>query len=53
MGFEGMNHFSSLFMEDTHATISEVIRSSNSFPSFINEEDNQALIKEVGEEELY
>jgi hypothetical protein len=53
MAFEGVNHFSSLFKEDTHATIEEVIRLSNSFPSFINEEDNQALIKEVGKEELY
>jgi hypothetical protein len=30
-----------------------VIKLSNSFHSFINEEDNQALIKEVGKEELY
>jgi hypothetical protein len=45
MAFEGVNHFSSLFKEDTHATIAEVIRLSNSFPSFVNEEDNQGLDK--------
>jgi hypothetical protein len=30
-----------------------VIRLSNSFPSFVKEEENQGLIKEVGKEELY
>jgi hypothetical protein len=34
------------------ATIVEVIRLSNSFPSFVNHEDNQELMKEVGKEEL-
>jgi hypothetical protein len=39
--------------EDTRDTIAEVIMQSNYFPSFVNDEDNQALKKEVGKEELY
>jgi len=46
MAFEGIKDFSFLFKEDTRATI-EVIRLPNSFPSFVNREDNQTLIKEV------
>jgi hypothetical protein len=34
------------------ATIVEVIRLSNSFPSFVNNEDNLELMKEVGKDEF-
>jgi hypothetical protein len=40
MAFEGVKNFFSLFKEETCATIAEVIRFSNSFPRFIDEEEN-------------
>jgi hypothetical protein len=49
---EGVNYFSNLFKEDSRATIAKVIRLSNSFPSFVNHEDNMELMKEVGKDEL-
>lgn len=50
MAFKGVKHISSLVKEDMCAIIVVVIMPSNSFPSFVNEEDNHALIKEVGKE---
>lgn len=38
---------------DNKATIVGVTRIYNSFPSFINLEDNQELMKEVGKEKLH
>jgi hypothetical protein len=49
---EGVNYFSNLFKEDSRATIVEVIRLSNYFPNFVNNEDNLDLMKEVGKDEL-
>jgi hypothetical protein len=37
---KGVNYFSTLFKEDSRATIAEVLKLSNSFPSFVNPEDN-------------
>jgi len=53
MALEGVKNLSSIFKEDKCATIVEVIRLSKSIPIFFNEEDNQALLEEVGKEELY
>jgi hypothetical protein len=36
----GVNYFASLFKEECQAIITEVIRLSNFFPSFVNREDN-------------
>jgi len=52
MAFERVEHFSSLLKENTFVAIAEVIKLSNTFLSFVNE-DNQALTKEVVKEELY
>jgi hypothetical protein len=43
MAFEGVKKVSSLFKKDSCVAIAEGVKLSNSFPSFINEEDNQAL----------
>jgi hypothetical protein len=37
---------------DSRATISKVIRLSNSFPGFINDEEKLELMKEIGKDEL-
>jgi hypothetical protein len=49
MAIEGVNYFQSLFKVDNQATIVEVIRLSNSFPSF----HNPSFDEEVGKEELH
>jgi hypothetical protein len=38
---KGVNYFSTLFKEDSCATIVEVLKMSNSFPSFVTLDDNQ------------
>jgi hypothetical protein len=52
IGDGGVNYFFTLFKEDSWATIVEVIRLSNSFPSFVNNADNLELMKEVGKYKL-
>jgi hypothetical protein len=44
---EGMEHFSGIFKEDIRATISKVIKMETFFPSFVSEEDNDKMMKEV------
>lgn len=44
--------FSNLFKDDSQDTIVEVVRLSNSFPDFVNHEDNVGFMKEVRREEL-
>jgi len=48
----GRNHFQSLFKEDGKATNAEIVRITQYFPRFVNDEDNNALMEEVLEEEL-
>jgi hypothetical protein len=48
---EEVNYFSTLFKEDSQATIAEASRLSNTSPSFVNKEDNLELMKEVGKDE--
>jgi hypothetical protein len=52
-GNKGVNYFTSLFKEDSRATIANILRLSNYFPSFVNAEDNQVLMEVVGKEELH
>jgi hypothetical protein len=53
LGVEGVNCFSNLFKEEFRATIIEVVRLSNSFPSFVNNEEKLEPMKDVGKDELF
>ena len=48
----GVIHFQKLFKASPQASIEEVIRLSQMFPRFVDEEENGVLMKEVSEEEL-
>jgi len=48
----GVNHFQNLFKAPAQASIAEVIRVAQLFPRFVEEDGNQALMKEVDEEEI-
>ena len=48
----GRNHFQSLFKVDGKATNAKIVRITQYFPSFVNDEDNNAPMEEVLEEEL-
>jgi len=48
----GVNHFQNLFKAPEQASIAEVIRVAQLFPRFVDDEGNQALMKEVDEEEI-
>jgi hypothetical protein len=49
---EGVRYFQNPFKEDNHGTIDAIISLSNFFPIFMELEDNQSLMAEVGKEEL-
>jgi len=47
----GRNHFQSLFKVDGKATIAKILSITQYFPRFVNDEDTNALMEEVSEEE--
>jgi len=51
--FEGLKCFEYLFKYDSLENIASIIRLSHYLPRFIYLEDNQALMEEVGKEELH
>ena len=48
----GVNHFQKLFKAPPQGSIEDVIRLSQMFPRFVDEEENRDLVKELTEEEL-
>ena len=48
----GVNHFEALFWEPEQASIAEVIRVTQMFPRYAEEEDNRRMMRPVTEEEL-
>jgi hypothetical protein len=53
MAVEGVNYFESIFKVERQATIAKVLRLSNISQVCQSMEDNQALMEEVGKEELH
>jgi hypothetical protein len=49
---EGVKYFQSLFIANSRETIAIVIKLSSYFLDFVNPEDNQDLMVEVGKEQL-
>ena len=43
----GIHHFQSLFQEDKDLHLPEIVKSAGLFPTSINEEDNEDLLKTV------
>eukprot|EP01018_Ginkgo_biloba_P002192 Gb_33330 [translate_table: standard] len=48
----GVDHFKVLYKEENKTTIAEVVKMSSFFPSFVGEEDNVSLTKEITVDEL-
>jgi hypothetical protein len=49
----GVCHFQNIYKEEKQLTIVEVVRMTSLFPSFVNEEENHMLLKEITKDELY
>eukprot|EP01018_Ginkgo_biloba_P004985 Gb_28741 [translate_table: standard] len=48
----GVDHLKGLYKEENKTTIAEVIKMTSFFPSFVGEEDNVSLTKEITVDEL-
>jgi hypothetical protein len=48
----GKNYFQNLFKAENRASIEEVVKVAQYFPSFVEEEENRFLMEEVTEKEL-